>query len=123
MGMIRTTVDVNNPEPLTEEDLAVLAALKDRPINFKDIPKITPEERERIRRNIREGKTQESTRMYFERQRLKEEKKRKKKMFCLRVQDQTIKWWKETVGEGYTGIMSKLLDKATSHPEWIKECL
>lgn len=123
MAMIRTSIDLNNPVPLTKEQLAELAEAEAAPINFKDIPKMTPEEIERIRQLRREGKTREFTRMYLEEQRLREEKKRKKKMFCLRIQDQTIKWWKETVGEGYTGIMSKLLDKATNHPEWIKECL
>jgi hypothetical protein len=47
---------------------------------------------------------------------------RKKQMFSLRLQTSTIKWWKQHVGDGYTGVMSRLLEKATKHPEWIKDC-
>jgi hypothetical protein len=48
---------------------------------------------------------------------------RQKQIFSLRIQVSTIKWWKQNVGEGYTGVMARLLDEATRHPEWIKQCL
>jgi hypothetical protein len=101
MGIVRKTV--YGPEPLTEEMIAELMALKDRPVDTSDIPESTPEELAEIRRQVME--------------------KRKKLMFSLRLQNSTILWWKQTMGDGYTGIMAKLLDEATRHPEWIKQCL
>jgi hypothetical protein len=82
---------------------AELDALKDRPIDFSDIPPLTREEVTEMRRMVAEG--------------------RQKQLFTLRIQSKTILWWKKSLGPGYTGIMSKLLDEATRHPEWIKECL
>jgi len=101
MGIVRVTATEN--DQLSEESLARLAALKDRPIDYSDIPKSTPEEMKLMR--------------------LMAIEMRKRQMFSLRLQSSTISWWKENVGEGYTGIMARLLDKATKHPEWIKECL
>jgi len=86
----------------SEESLKRLAALKDRPIDLSDIPENTPDEMEEMR--------------------LLAIEKRKKQMFSLRLQTSTIKWWK-SLGNGYTGIMARLLDEATKHPEWIKKCL
>jgi len=99
--MVRYTLTQDSK--LSEESLKRLAALKDRPIDFSDIPELTPEEIAEIKRAKDEG--------------------RKKQMFSFRVQNGTIKWWKRMIGEGYTTIMARLLDKATKHPEWIKECL
>jgi len=101
MGIVRVTANEN--DQLSEESLARLAALKDRPIDYSDIPKSTPEELKAMRQLAAEM--------------------RKKQMFSLRLQSSTINWWKQTVGEGYTSVMARLLDKATKHPEWIKECL
>ena len=101
MGIVRVTATEN--DQLSEASLARLAALKDRPIDYSDIPESTPEEMEMMR--------------------LMAVEMRKRQMFSLRLQSSTISWWKENVGEGYTGIMARLLDKAIKHPEWIKECL
>ena len=95
-------VKVKGRKPLSEESLARLAALKDRPIDYSDIPKLTHEEVVEMR--------------------LAAIEKRRKQMFSLRLQISTIKWW-QSLGEGYTGIMAKLLEEAMRHPEWIKECL
>ena len=100
MAMVR--VKYSSCPQLTEESLARLAALKDRPVDHSDIPLITHEE--------------------FVEMRLAAIEKRKKQMFSLRLQNSTIKWW-QSLGEGYTGIMVRLLDEAQRHPEWIKECL
>jgi hypothetical protein len=101
MGMVKYTLTEDSQ--LSEESLERLAALKDRPIDFSDIPELTPKELTAIRRQREED--------------------RKKLMFSLRLQNGTIKWWKRTIGEGYTTVMARLLDNATRHPEWIKECL
>ena len=90
----------------SEESLLRMAALKDRPINYSDIPEHTHEEMEQMRLWAIE----------------KREKQRKKQMFSLRLQESTIKWWK-SLGYGYTGIMARLLEEAKNHPDWIKMCL
>ena len=61
MGIVRTTATEN--DVLSEESLARLEALKDRPIDCSDIPELTPKELQEIYRQIRE--------------------KRKKRMFSL----------------------------------------
>jgi len=94
---------LNTDDPISEETLAELAALKGRPIDYSDIPKWTKEELEIGRQMAAEM--------------------RKKQMFSLRLQTSAIDWWKQNVGAGYTGVMARLLEKATRHIDWIKECL
>jgi uncharacterized protein (DUF4415 family) len=101
MGMVQSVIDTENHH-LSEETVAELTRLKDRPIDYSDIPAMTHEEMQR-------GK-------------LMAIKKKKKQMFSLRLQTSTIKWWKQHVGYGYTGVLSGLLEEATKHPEWIKDC-
>jgi hypothetical protein len=102
MGIVRRVVDFNNFQ-LSEESLKRMAALKDRPIDFSDIPELTPEEIAEIRAQRKDDQ--------------------KKQMFSLRLQKGTIKGWRRTIGEGYTTVMAKLLEKALRHPDWLKECL
>jgi len=101
MAIVHYTL--NEDDQLSEESLAELEALKDRPIDYSDIPKRTPEELRKMRLMAIEMK--------------------KKQMFSLRLQTSAIDWWKQNVGAGYTGVMARLLEKATKHAEWIKECL
>jgi len=101
MAMVKYTLTENSQ--LSEESIERLAALESRPIDFSDIPELTPQEAAEIRRQ--------------------REQDRKKQMFSLRIQNGTIKWWQRTIGEGYTTVMARLLDEATRHPEWIRKCL
>jgi len=101
MGMVKYTLTENSR--LSEESLERLAALESRPIDFSDIPELTPQEVTEIKRQ--------------------RDQDRKKQMFSLRLQSGTIKWWQRTIGEGYTTAMARLLDEATRHPEWIRKCL
>ena len=102
MGIVKYVLDTDNPPQLSEEDQELMAKLKNRPIDYSDIPESTPEE-------LRKG-------------RLLAIEMRKRKMFSLRIHDSTINWWRQNIGEGYTTIMARLLDEAILHPEWIKEC-
>jgi len=102
MGTVKYVINTDNPPPISEEDQKLMAVLKDRPIDYSDIPESTPQE-------LRKG-------------RLLSIEMRKRKMFSLRIHDSTVSWWKQNVGEGYTTIMARLLDEAILHPEWIKEC-
>ena len=101
MGMVKFTLTEDYVP--SEEVLAELAALKDRPIDYSDIPPLTEAE---IRDMRSMGKDL-----------------RKRQMFSLRLQNSTIGWWKKNVGEGYTGVMANLLEEATKNPEWIKKSL
>ena len=100
MATIRIATTEN--DQLSAESLSRLALLKDRPVDTSDIPESSPSELQEIARQIRE--------------------KRKKRMFTLRLETATIEWWR-SLGEGYTGIMSRLLEEACRRPDWIKQCL
>jgi uncharacterized protein (DUF4415 family) len=102
MGMVR--VISTGDEPITEESLARMAALKDRPIDYSDIPEMTDEQLAAVKRQIDEGR-------------------RNREMFSLRLYNGTVEWWRENIGAGYTTVMAQLLDEARKHPEWIKESL
>ena len=101
MGIVRRVIDFDNYH-FSEESIARMNALDDHPIDYSDIPKQTIEE-------MREGH-----RIALE--------IRKKQMFSLRLQKSTIDWWK-SLGDGYTSVMARFLDKAKEHPEWVKTCL
>jgi uncharacterized protein (DUF4415 family) len=100
MATIRVTA--TEKARLSKESLARLALIKDRPVDTGDIPESSPEELREIARQVRE--------------------KRKKRMFSLRLETVTIEWW-QSLGDGYTSVMARLLEEATRHPEWIKRCL
>jgi len=100
MAIVQTKA--TEDQQLSEESLARLTALQKRPVDTSDIPEANPEELREITRQVRE--------------------KRKKRMFSLRLQTATIEWWK-SLGDGYTGVMAKLLEEARKHPEWISQCL
>ena len=102
MGMIRVTS--TGDEPITEAMLAELAALRDRPIDYSDIPEMTDEEIADLRRQIAEGR-------------------RNREMFSLRLHNGTIEWWQKNIGKGYTTVMAQLLYEARKHPEWIKKAI
>ena len=101
MGIIQSTL-TNEYQP-SDEDLTRLADLKNRPIDYSDIPELSDDEVADIKRQLDEG--------------------RNKRMFSLRLSNSTIEWWRNTIGAGYTTAMGKLLDAARRHPEWIKESL
>jgi uncharacterized protein (DUF4415 family) len=92
----------NEGDSLSEESASRLATLEGRPIDTSDIPEASPEELKEMARILRG--------------------KRKKQMFSLRLANETIVWWRR-LGEGYTGVMARLLEEAKNHPEWIKLCL
>ena len=102
MGMVRVTLTGN--ETVTEEGLKRMAALRDRPIDFSDIPEMTDQELADVKRQIDEGR-------------------RNREMFSLRLYNGTIEWWQKNIGKGYTTVMSQLLHEARKHPEWIKEAI
>jgi uncharacterized protein (DUF4415 family) len=103
MGIVRHIS--NGTEPISEEDLALYEEMKNSPIDYSDDPKRTPEELEEMIRYAEERR-----------------KKKVRKMYSLRLESGTVKWW-QSLGKGYTSIMAKFLDNAKNHPEWVKECI
>jgi uncharacterized protein (DUF4415 family) len=101
MNIVQRVIDFDNYH-FSEESIARLNALDNRPIDTSDIPEHSIEEMREMRRLAIEM--------------------RKKQMFSLRLKKSTIEWWK-SLGHGYTGVMAKLLEEASKHPEWIKKCL
>lgn len=48
---------------------------------------------------------------------------RKKMNISLRVSERMIKSTRESIGKGYTGFLSRLLEAAMNEPELVKKCL
>lgn len=103
MGIVRCIS--NGTEPISEEDMALYEELKNTPIDYSDIPKYSREEMDEMIRYAEERR-----------------KKKVRKLYSLRLELGTVKWW-QSLGEGYTAIMAKFLDSAKNHPEWVKECI
>jgi len=99
--MVQRVIDFDNFQ-FSEESIARLNALDNRPIDYSDIPDYSVEELLKMRQKAIEI--------------------RKKQMFSLRLKTSTVEWWK-SLGDGYTTIMARLLDEATRNPEWVKKCL
>ena len=89
----------DTPSP---ETTRCIQALHGKEPDTSDIPEASQDELKQIARLARE--------------------KRKKKMFSLRLTQDAIHWWQE-LGDGYTGVMARLLEEAVFHPEWIRQCL
>ena len=47
----------------------------------------------------------------------------RKKTLTIRVKPETIEQARELLGEGYTGVLRRLIVKALDHPEMLKDCL
>ena len=92
---------LNPGDKPSRETIARIEALRGKDPDTSDIAEASQEELREIARLARE--------------------KRKKKMFSLRLTEDSIHWW-QGLGEGYTGIMARLLEKAAHHPEWIRQC-
>ncbi|GBR73459.1 hypothetical protein NO1_0839 [Candidatus Termititenax aidoneus] len=103
MAMVRNTLDITKPIP-QEVRARVRAGLKGRKIDLTDPdnPPLTAEELKEMAAQTRELK--------------------KKAMFSLRLSKTSILWW-QSLGKGYTGLMTKFLEAAPQHPEWVKAAL
>jgi hypothetical protein len=97
-------VDYDNL-PLTEAELG--GAVQDREERFMDaigftpsgVSVLSPRQLEKIAQQARE--------------------RRERVMFSIRLSRESIDWWK-SLGKGYTGLMTKFLEEAPNHPEWVK---
>lgn len=102
--VIRKNIDVS--KPLSEKQIEMLNALKDRPIEFdEDCPELTEEELKQFKR-ISEANREE----------------RRKQTVTLRLSPQALKKAK-SLGKGYTSILSRMLENDLSDNEKIKNYL
>ncbi|GBR76842.1 hypothetical protein NO2_1330 [Candidatus Termititenax persephonae] len=103
MAIVRSILDITKPIP-QEVIERVRRNLKGRKIDLTDPdnPPLTAKELREMAAQTREIK--------------------KKIMFSLRMSKPAILWW-QSLGKGYTGLMTTLLEAAPRHPEWIKTAL
>lgn len=102
--IVRKNIDVS--EPLTNEQLKTFEALKDRPIEFdEDCPELTEEELAQFKRISEERQAE-----------------RRKQTVTLRLSPQSLKK-AQSLGKGYTSVLSRILENALNDNELIKRYL
>lgn len=103
---MKKTIKVEKLGDITEKQLMEIENAKRHDIVFdEDSPEITEEMMEQFRR-VAKDKRQE----------------RQKQVLTLRVSAETMKKAK-SLGKGYTGILSRILEYALNDPEIIRRCL
>ncbi|MDR1997318.1 MAG: hypothetical protein LBQ83_03240 [Candidatus Margulisbacteria bacterium] len=103
MATISKKIDISRPVPQKVKN-RVITGLSGRKIDLTDPdnPELTVAELREIAGQARAGK--------------------ERIMFSLRLSKNTVKWW-QNLGRGYTGLMTKLLEEAPGHPDWIKAAI
>lgn len=102
--IIRKEIDLN--APLTDEQKQMLEALKDRPIEFdEDCPELTEEQLSQFKRASEERRAE-----------------RRKQTVTLRLSPQALKK-AQSLGKGYTSVLSRILESALNDNEVIKHYL
>lgn len=102
--IVKKSIDVS--QPLTEEQKKMLEALKERPVEFdNDCPELTEEELAQFQ-SISEMRRVE----------------RRKKTVTLRLSPQALQK-AQSLGKGYTSILSRILENALNDNETIKHYL
>ena len=103
---MKKTIKVEKLGDITEKQLMEIENAKRHDIVFdEDSPEITEEMMEQFRRVAKEKREE-----------------RQKQVLTLRVSAETMKKAK-SLGKGYTGILSRVLEYALNDPEIIRRCL
>ena len=103
---MKKTIKVEKLGDITEKQLMEIENAKRHDIVFdEDSPEITEEMMEQFRRVAKEKREE-----------------RQKQVLTLRVTAETMKKAK-SLGKGYTGILSRILEYALNDPEIIRRCL
>ena len=103
---MKKTIKVEKLGDITETQLMEIENAKRHDIVFdEDSPEITEEMMEQFRRVAKEKREE-----------------RQKQVLTLRVSAETMKKAK-SLGKGYTGILSRILEYALNDPEIIRRCL
>ena len=103
---MKKTIKIEKLGDITEKQLMEIENAKRHDIVFdEDSPEITEEMMEQFRRVAKEKREE-----------------RQKQVLTLRVSAETMKK-AESLGKGYTGILSRILEYALNDPEIIRRCL
>ena len=102
--IVKKTIDVS--APLTDEQIKELEALKDRPVGFdEDCPELTESELKRFSRVSEISHAAKN-----------------KQTVTIQLSPQAFRT-AESLGKGYTSILSRILENALSDKETIKHFL
>lgn len=91
---------------IPQEVLDAVERASKRPINFDDIPPMTEEELKMVAAMPRGHRATKP-----------------KNNLTMHIPQQTIDKAREMLGEGYTGVLRRLIVRAVDHPELLKDCL
>lgn len=98
--------NVNVARKPTKEQIEMLNKVADRPVTFdEDARELTEEELAKFKRVSEERRNE-----------------RRKQIVTLRVSPTTLAKAK-SLGAGYSGVLSRMLDMCLNDPELIKKCL
>lgn len=104
--MLITDINADVKRKLTQEEIKMLNALKDRPIEFdEDCPELTDEQLKQFKRVSKER-----------------QEERRKQTVTLRLSPQALKKAK-SLGKGYTAVLSRILENALMDNEQIERNL
>ena len=103
MSIVRTTLDPNRQ--LTPEEIKMLEELKNREIDFSDIPELTDEQ---LAQFVRVKELRQAD--------------RRKQTVTLRLSPAALSKAK-MLGKGYTSVLSRIIEKALNDSEFLKSCL
>lgn len=90
----------------TAAERAELAQAAKRPLNLDDIPEMALEELQKVAALARARRAAQ-----------------RKSNLTIRVPQATIDKAKALLGDGYTGVLRRLIVKAVEHPELLRDCM
>lgn len=90
----------------TVKELAEVEAASRMPINLDDMPELTAEE---LMQAAAIAKAKRAA--------------NRKSNLTIRLPQETIDKARALLGDGYTGVLRRLITKAVNHPEMLRDCL
>ena len=106
MAIVRKTLDLTKPFVLTEKMKAEIAEAAKRPITFdEDCPELTEDQIAEVKMLMRQQKS-----------------RRLKRVVSLRLSNECFEKARK-FGEGYTSVLSRILESALNNPKILSECL
>ena len=116
--IVRKTVDLNKPFELTEEEIAMLKALKDRPaVPDEENPELTEEELDRM---VEDRRIRLAIKKKFEDERKTRPAPQEKQVVSVRLSNRAIHKAR-SFGQEYTEILSWILEKVLTDNNILKQ--
>ncbi|GHT74785.1 hypothetical protein FACS1894124_5180 [Spirochaetia bacterium] len=130
MGIIKTSIDISKGIPQEVKDrIGQLDAYEGLDLTAPNNPPLTGAELQEAARDRRErfmgaigiepSEASDLSPRQLEKLAQEAKARRERVMFSIRLSRTSINWWKG-LGKGYTGLMTKFLEEAPNHPEWVK---